>query len=130
MPQPQVGTIVPVSIGNNNPSVNWKESCQCHLGTIVLFSLGNNCANLTRDNHTNVTWEQSCHSHLGTIVPVLLGNNCVSLTSHNHFSGVSEQLCLVHWHDSLLLKLTSEVSCHVPGFWHMISTCLLKHSLV
>ena len=32
----------------------WEQSCQSHLRTIVLVSLGN--------NRTSVTWEQSCQS--------------------------------------------------------------------
>ena len=34
--QRNLGTIVPVSLGNNCGSVTWQQSCQCYLGTIVI----------------------------------------------------------------------------------------------
>ena len=73
--QCHVGTIVPVSLGNNSTSFTWEQSCKSYLGTIVPASHGNNCA--------SVTWEQSCQSHLKTIVPALLGNNRIRFTWGN-----------------------------------------------
>ena len=78
--QCDLGTIVPVTLGNNRFSLTWKnrasltweQLCQSNFGTIVPVSLGNNCVSLT--------WEQSCQSHLGTMEPVSLGKNCTSLT--------------------------------------------------
>ena len=70
--QLHLGTIVPFSLLNNCASVTWQQSCQCHLRTMVPVYHGNNCA--------SVTWEQSCYCQLGTIVPVSLGNNCGSIT--------------------------------------------------
>ena len=92
MCQCRLGTILPVSLGNNRASftweqfcqtqlgavvsdradVTWKKSCQFNLETMVPVSLGNNCA--------SVLWEQSCKSHQAIILPVSLGNKLSSVT--------------------------------------------------
>ena len=64
-----------VSLENNSVSVTWEQSCQCHLGTIVLVSLGNNQAVSLEKNCTNVTKEQSCQSYLATNLPVPVAVN-------------------------------------------------------
>ena len=76
---------MPTSLGNNSASftsdqlysVAWEQSLQCHLGTIVPFSLEN--------NHASFTWEQSWQSDLGIIVILPQGYNRASVNW--------EQLC-------------------------------------
>ena len=66
------GTIVTVSLGNNSANLTWEQLYLCPLGAIVPVSLGNNRAALT--------WEQSCQFCMGTIVPVSFGHKFTSAT--------------------------------------------------
>ena len=50
--QCHLGTIVPVSFGNNRGSLTWEQSLQCHLGATVPVSLGNNLT-LKNENFKN-----------------------------------------------------------------------------
>ena len=96
-----LGTIVPVSLGNNRTSATWEQLSQCHLGTIVPVSLGNNHAIFLGtimlvspgNNHASLTWGQSFQSYLGTIVPVSFENNCASVTSKNFVPVSLENNC-------------------------------------
>ena len=45
---------MPVSFGNNRAIVNWDQWCQSHLGTIVPVSLGENLASLTWEHSRKI----------------------------------------------------------------------------
>ena len=100
-----LGTMVPVSLGNNRASVTWEQLCRSHLWAIVPVSLGNNCASLT--------WEQLCQYHLGTIVPVSLRNNHPSVTWEHSCQSHSREFSQVR----LTQLLPSETGTIVPK-WH------------
>ena len=43
------------SLGNNCATLTWEQSCQCHLGTIAPVSLGNNCVVSLDNTRVSVT---------------------------------------------------------------------------
>ena len=45
--QSHLGTIVPVSLGNNFASFSWDQLCQCLSGAVKPVSLGDNFASVT-----------------------------------------------------------------------------------
>ena len=73
-------------LGKNRANVTWKHLCQCHLGTIVPVSLGNNRAVSLGNNCASLTWERLYQCHFGTIAGVSLENNCASVIRINSVS--------------------------------------------
>ena len=101
--QPDLGTVVPVSLRKIWASVTCEQSCHSHLEKIVPASLGNNRA--------SVTLEKMRRYHLGTTVPVSPRNYCVSLK------------CRLPVHDEIFIYICKEtllnifvcvfLSCHI-----------------